>query len=196
MMFSAEDFFSKFEQICRKLRIFFIFAKKTLKKNFVFCAVQDSQPEANLIIYSWRNLELIHHCDTVYLNSSNKKPIEFSTFGSPAHLNVVLLLKYRSFSKVFLVRWMWCSWNIQNFLLYWTSWILKRIFQKTLSLFARHPAIFLEKQSKSVMEICVPRKRLISEPFHAFFQPGDLISLNKTFRLVSTGRIPTRWKSF
>ena len=101
MKFSAEDFFSKFEQNCRKLRIFFIFAKKTLKKNFVFCAVQDSQPETNLIICSWRNLELIHHCDTVYLNNSNKKPIAFSTFGSPAHLNFVLLLKYRCFSKVF-----------------------------------------------------------------------------------------------
>ena len=101
MKFSAEDFFSKFEQNCRKLRIFFIFAKKTLKKNFVFCAVQDSQPETNLIICSWRNLELIHHCDTVYLNTSNKKPIAFSTFGGPAHLNFVLLLKYRCFSKVF-----------------------------------------------------------------------------------------------
>lgn len=101
MKFSAGDSFSKFEQNCRKLRIFFIFAKKNLKKNLVFCAVQDSQPETNLIAYSWRNLELIHHCDTVYLKNINKKPIAFSTFGSRAHLNFVLLLKYRSFSKNF-----------------------------------------------------------------------------------------------
>ena len=37
--FSIKDFFSKCEQICRKLRICSHLLKKSLMENFIFCAV-------------------------------------------------------------------------------------------------------------------------------------------------------------
>ena len=37
--FSFKDFFSKCEQILRKLRILSHLLKKSLKENFIFCAV-------------------------------------------------------------------------------------------------------------------------------------------------------------
>ena len=40
MKFSIKDFFSKCEQIRRKLRICSHLLKKSLMENFVFCAVQ------------------------------------------------------------------------------------------------------------------------------------------------------------
>ena len=39
MMFSIEDFFSKCDQIRRKLRIWSHLLKKSLMENFIFCAV-------------------------------------------------------------------------------------------------------------------------------------------------------------
>ena len=39
MKFSVKDFFSKCEQILRKLRICSHLLKKTLMENFIFCAV-------------------------------------------------------------------------------------------------------------------------------------------------------------
>ena len=39
MKFSIKDFFSKCDQICRKLRIWPHFLKKSLTENFIFCAV-------------------------------------------------------------------------------------------------------------------------------------------------------------
>ena len=39
MKFSIKDFFSKCEQILRKLRICSNLLKKTLMENFIFCAV-------------------------------------------------------------------------------------------------------------------------------------------------------------
>ena len=38
MKFSIRDFFSKCEQICRKLRIWSHLLKKSLMENFIFCA--------------------------------------------------------------------------------------------------------------------------------------------------------------
>ena len=37
--FSFKDFFSNYEQILRKLRIWSHLLKKSLKENFIFCAV-------------------------------------------------------------------------------------------------------------------------------------------------------------
>ena len=37
--FSIKDFFSKYDQIRRKLRIWLHVPKKSLMKNFIFCAV-------------------------------------------------------------------------------------------------------------------------------------------------------------
>ena len=39
MKFSITDFFSKCDQICRKLRIWSHLLKKSLMENFIFCAV-------------------------------------------------------------------------------------------------------------------------------------------------------------
>ena len=39
MKFSIKDFFSKCDQICRKLRISPYLLKKSLMENFIFCAV-------------------------------------------------------------------------------------------------------------------------------------------------------------
>ena len=39
MKFSIKDFFSKFDQIRRKLRIWSHLLKKSLMENFIFCAV-------------------------------------------------------------------------------------------------------------------------------------------------------------
>ena len=39
MKFSGKDFFSKCEQICRKLRVWSHLLKKSLMENFIFCAV-------------------------------------------------------------------------------------------------------------------------------------------------------------
>ena len=43
------DFFSKYDQICRKLRICSHLLKKSLMENFIFCAVEREQ---KLVIYS------------------------------------------------------------------------------------------------------------------------------------------------
>ena len=39
MKFSIKDFFSKYDQIRRKLRIWSHLPKKSLMENFIFCAV-------------------------------------------------------------------------------------------------------------------------------------------------------------
>ena len=39
MKFCTKDFFSKCDQICRKLRIWSHLLKKSLMENFIFCAV-------------------------------------------------------------------------------------------------------------------------------------------------------------
>ena len=39
MKFSIKDFFSKCDQICRKLRIWSDLLRKSLMENFIFCAV-------------------------------------------------------------------------------------------------------------------------------------------------------------
>ena len=40
MKFSIKDFFSKFDQIRRKMRIWSHLLKKSLMENFIFCAVR------------------------------------------------------------------------------------------------------------------------------------------------------------
>ena len=39
MKFSIKDFLHKYDQICRKLRIWVHLLKKSLMENFIFCAV-------------------------------------------------------------------------------------------------------------------------------------------------------------
>ena len=48
MKFSIKDFFSKCEQICRKLRIWSHLLKNFLIKNFIFCAVRTQLKQTNL----------------------------------------------------------------------------------------------------------------------------------------------------
>ena len=49
MKFSIKNFFCKFDQIRRKLRIWSHLLKKSLMENFIFCAVK-------LRIYNYRNI--------------------------------------------------------------------------------------------------------------------------------------------
>ena len=49
MKFSIKDFFSKSDQIRRKLRIWSHLLKKSLVENFLFCAVNDEYMALNLI---------------------------------------------------------------------------------------------------------------------------------------------------
>ena len=52
MKFSIKDFFSKRDQIRRKLRIWSHLLKKTLMKNFNFCAVKIGNTGVN---FSFKN---------------------------------------------------------------------------------------------------------------------------------------------
>ena len=42
MMFSIKNFFSKFDQVRRKLQIWSHLLKKSLMENFIFCAVEET----------------------------------------------------------------------------------------------------------------------------------------------------------
>ena len=52
MKFSIKDFFSKCEQIRRKLRICSHLLKKSLMENFIFCAVIDHRVKETYAIMS------------------------------------------------------------------------------------------------------------------------------------------------
>ena len=51
-MFSIKDFFSKFDQICRKLRIWSHLLKKSLMETLIFCAVIAQEKCFKVIAYS------------------------------------------------------------------------------------------------------------------------------------------------
>ena len=53
MNFSIKDFFSKFDQICRKLQIWSYLLKKSLMENFIFCAVFDVDVNFNIDVYTF-----------------------------------------------------------------------------------------------------------------------------------------------
>ena len=61
MKFSNKDFFSKWDQIRRKLRIWSHLLKKSLMKNFMFCAVNKTIKDLITVV---------------------ETPWEFSTFNS------------------------------------------------------------------------------------------------------------------
>ena len=50
MKFSITDFFSKCDQIRRKLRIWSHLLKKSITENFIFCAVRE-QKHCGILIY-------------------------------------------------------------------------------------------------------------------------------------------------
>ena len=52
MKFSIKDFFSEYDQIHRKLRIWSYLLKKFLMKNFIFCTVYVACPGGTLWIYN------------------------------------------------------------------------------------------------------------------------------------------------
>ena len=80
MKFSIKDFFSKCDQIRRKLRFWSHLLKKTLMENFIFCAV---------II-----LRLVNKClENLYISSSNKPVIisDASTVASLSNKTIFLV---------------------------------------------------------------------------------------------------------
>ena len=55
MNFPFKNFFSKFEQICKKLRILSYFLKKSLMENFIFCVVVAGMTyKSGSTIKSWK----------------------------------------------------------------------------------------------------------------------------------------------
>ena len=54
MKFSIKDFFSKCDQVRRKLQIWSHLLKKSLKENFIFCAVPTTVLFFNLLSFFWR----------------------------------------------------------------------------------------------------------------------------------------------
>ena len=72
MKFSIKDFFSKHDQICRKLRIWSYLLKKSLKENFIFCAVnvsKKSERDCSLSsFYSTCSKEILHCIHKLYAN--------------------------------------------------------------------------------------------------------------------------------
>ena len=59
MKFSIKDFFSKCDQIRRKLRIWSHLLKKTLMENFIFCAVSGFGNKSVHLIVAL--LEILHN---------------------------------------------------------------------------------------------------------------------------------------
>ena len=60
MKFSIKDFFSKYDQICRKLRIRSHLLKKSSMENFIFCAVLTSK----VYLESWQTSVMELFCET------------------------------------------------------------------------------------------------------------------------------------
>ena len=60
MKFFIKDFFSKYDQICRKLRIRSHLLKKSSMENFIFCAVLTSK----VYLESWQTSVVELFCET------------------------------------------------------------------------------------------------------------------------------------
>ena len=59
MKFSIKDFFSKCDQISRKMRIWSHLLKKSLMENFIFCAVQTVHSNFEIhVVLTTRNKDL------------------------------------------------------------------------------------------------------------------------------------------
>ena len=56
MKFSIENLFSKYDQICRKLRIWSRLLKKSLMENFIFCVVKIRKQKQYRLIQQLANL--------------------------------------------------------------------------------------------------------------------------------------------
>ena len=120
MKFSIKDFFSKCDQIRRKLRIWLHLLKKSLLENFFFCAVfpdisqfpkiQSLKMFGNLYLrqevykaYSTRNQVLIHSFIFILLYSRLPKKkfvlLSISSIMIDISLTAVILLKNERFIK-------------------------------------------------------------------------------------------------
>ena len=54
MKFSIKDFFSKYDQICRKMRIWSHLLKKSSVENFIFCAVHSEKNTRRHCNFLWQ----------------------------------------------------------------------------------------------------------------------------------------------
>ena len=91
MKFSIKDFFSKWNQICRKLRIWSHLKKKYLMENFICCAVLDTVKTFKEIqMLTWRNT-------LVKLSYVISIPTATSAFYFLAQRADQLLMQYHSY---------------------------------------------------------------------------------------------------
>ena len=61
MKFFIKDFFSKYDQIRRKLRIWSHLLKKSLMENFIFCAVTTIKPQRREALFVQRPIKTNFH---------------------------------------------------------------------------------------------------------------------------------------
>ena len=68
MKFSIKDFFSKYDQIRRKLQILSYLLKKSLMENFIFCAVYHVHQKS-----SWKSIYHVSWLKNYFRNNSTQK---------------------------------------------------------------------------------------------------------------------------
>ena len=78
--FSIKDFFSKSDQIRRKLRIWSHLPRKSLMENFIFCAVLSEITSSMLLNFSYKNVRIF---------GSN-----ISALGKQPHHEVIVLQSF------------------------------------------------------------------------------------------------------
>ena len=93
MKFSIKDFFSKYDQICRKLRIWSYLLKKSLMKNFI-CCLEDYE-RSTLKVFS----NNIFQCSIVIRITTEHIRHTLNYFEHTIHLKDVLSKSFISFSK-------------------------------------------------------------------------------------------------
>ena len=85
MKFSIKDFFSKYDQIRRKQRIWSYLLKKSLMENFIFCVVLKYRQKSVIELY----------CEISY--QLNVKKMQITIFAKNLHHRVLTLFRMNRF---------------------------------------------------------------------------------------------------
>ena len=93
MKYSVKDFFNKCDQIRRKLRIWSHLLKKSLTKNFIFCAVYR---HGRIFIFEWFVMNYFSSSYEYFLKTGQKITFSYSKtkFKTRQNRQNVLLLLY------------------------------------------------------------------------------------------------------
>ena len=122
MRFFIKDFFSKCDQIRRKLRIWSHLLKKSLMENFIFCAAPQQSNDIDCGVYLCVNIyKLLHYLDEIKQNLSysqdenlsvrywiacmcikNKEVLMTTKFNEADKNKILVKLDYENFYKILL----------------------------------------------------------------------------------------------